>query len=265
MIPINDYMNTVGRIFDIQKFSVHDGPGIRTIIFLKGCFLRCKWCCNPESQNYEIEQLNMNGKTTISGRDVTVKEVIEQVLKDRPYYRRSGGGLTISGGEALFQPDFAADLLRAAKEHGISTAIESTGYAPFDTIQKLLPYLDFYLLDIKHIDPVKHKSFTGVTNQLILDNAPKIAKQANELIIRVPVVPTFNDTKEEISEIARFAASLPGVREIHLLPYHRLGMDKYKGLGRNYLLSELPQPTDTHMQELCAVAASHGLEAQIGG
>ena len=116
-------MDTVGRIFDIQKFSVHDGPGIRTIVFLKGCFLRCKWCCNPEGQKYEIEQMNMNGKITISGRDVAVREVMEEVLKDRPYYRRSGGGMTISGGEALFQPDFAAALLRAAKEHGVSTAL----------------------------------------------------------------------------------------------------------------------------------------------
>lgn len=265
MIPINDYMNTTGRIFDIQKFSVHDGPGIRTIVFLKGCFLRCKWCCNPESQNYEIEQLNMNGKISTAGRDVTVAEVIEEVLRDRPYYRRSGGGMTISGGEALFQPEFAADLLRAAKEHGISTALESTGFAPFETIQKLLPYLDYYLLDIKHTDPVKHKNFTGVSNERILENAPKIAREANHLIIRVPVIPTFNATREEISEIARFAASLPGVREIHLLPYHRLGMDKYKGLGRKYLLSDLTVPTDEQMQQLCEAAASFGLKAQIGG
>lgn len=265
VIPINDYMDTVGRIFDIQKFSVHDGPGIRTIVFLKGCFLRCKWCCNPEGQNYEIEQMNMNGKITISGRDVTVREVMEEVLKDRPYYRRSGGGMTISGGEALFQPDFAAALLRAAKEHGVSTALESTGNAPFDTIQKLLPYLDYYLLDIKHTDPVKHKSFTGVSNHLILENAPKIAKEAKELIIRVPVIPTFNATKEEISDIARFAASLPNVREIHLLPYHRLGTDKYKWLGREYQLKDLQAPDDRLMQELRQAAASFGLKAQIGG
>ncbi|HHV51165.1 MAG TPA: glycyl-radical enzyme activating protein [Candidatus Avimonas sp.] len=260
-----NYLDTVGRIFDIQKFSVHDGPGIRTIVFLKGCFLRCKWCCNPESQNHQIEQLNMNGKVSTVGRDVTVREVMDEVLKDRPYYRRSGGGLTLSGGEALFQPDFAAALLRAAKEQGISTALESTAFAPYETIQKLLPYLDYYLLDIKHINPEKHKSFTGVSNERILENARRLAQEDMELIIRVPVIPTFNDTREEISEIARFAASLPGMRKIHLLPYHRLGMDKYKGLGREYLLKDLPLIPDSHMKELCEVAASFGLNAQIGG
>jgi pyruvate formate lyase activating enzyme len=260
-----DYMNTVGRIFDIQKFSVHDGPGIRTIVFLKGCFLRCKWCCNPESQRYEIEQMNSGGKIKTIGRDVTVKEVIDEVLKDRAYYRRSGGGLTISGGEALYQPKFAAALLRAAKEHGITTALESTGCAPFETIQMLLPYLDLYLMDIKHINPDKHKEFTGVSNDLILENAVRIAKEANKLIIRVPVISTFNDTAEEISDIARFASSLPGVSEIHLLPYHRLGLDKYQGLARDYSLGNIVPPSNEQMQELYKAANMFGLQVKIGG
>ena len=262
---MSDYMNTVGRIFDIQKFSVHDGPGIRTIVFLKGCFFRCQWCCNPESQRYEIEQIESNGKLKTVGRDVTVREVIDEVLKDRPYYRRSGGGLTISGGEALFQPEFAAALLRAAKESGITTALESTACAPFEIIQTLLPFLDLYLMDIKHINAEKHQRFTGVSNEWVLENAVKLAKEARQLIIRVPVVPTFNDTPAEIADIARFATSLDGVREIHLLPYHRLGMDKYRGLGREYPMGDRLPPSQETMQELCAVAASFGLQAKIGG
>ena len=125
-----DYLNTKGRIFDIQRYSIHDGPGIRTIVFLKGCVLRCRWCCNPESQNYEIETMMVHGKQKTIGQDITVKEVMETVEKDRPYYKRSGGGLTLSGGESLCQPEFASALLRAAKESGINTAMESMGCAP---------------------------------------------------------------------------------------------------------------------------------------
>ena len=135
-----DYLNTKGRIFDIQRYSIHDGPGIRTIVFLKGCVLRCRWCCNPESQNYEIETMMVHGKPKTIGQDITVKEVMETVEKDRQYYRRSGGGLTLSGGESLCQPDFARDLLRAAKESGINTAMESMGCASYETIEKILPY-----------------------------------------------------------------------------------------------------------------------------
>ena len=130
-----DYLQTKGRIFDIQRYSVHDGPGIRTIVFLKGCVLRCRWCCNPESQEYKIQTMKVLGEDKVIGRDVTVEEMIKVVEEDRPYYRRSGGGLTLSGGESLCQPEFARDLLRAAKEHGINTALESMACAPFETIE----------------------------------------------------------------------------------------------------------------------------------
>ena len=143
-----DYMKTRGRIFDIQRFSIHDGTGIRTIVFLKGCVLRCRWCCNPESQEYEIQTMMVQGKPKTIGEDITVGKVMEVVEKDRPYYRRSGGGLTLSGGESLCQPEFARDLLRAAKERGINTAMESMGCAPFEVIESILPYLDQYMMDI---------------------------------------------------------------------------------------------------------------------
>ena len=141
--------STKGRIFNIQRFSIHDGPGIRTIVFFKGCYMRCAWCCNPESQSYDIQTMVENGKTKTVGKDVTVGELMTEILADSVYYRRSGGGLTLSGGEALGQADFARDLLHAAKEAGLHTAIESTANAPYEQIEKILPYLDLYLLDIK--------------------------------------------------------------------------------------------------------------------
>ncbi len=260
-----DYMRQTGRIFDIQRYSIHDGPGIRTIVFLKGCVLRCRWCCNPESQEYDIQEMVVAGKKKIIGRDVTVAEVMEEVMKDGDYYRNSGGGLTLSGGECLCQPDFAAALLRAAKENGISTAIESAATLPYENIEKLLPYLDTYLMDIKHMDPVKHEQFTGKRNERILENAMKVAKSGTHIIIRVPVIPTFNNTPDEIDKIARFAATLPGVEEIHLLPYHRLGQDKYTGLGRDYALDGIEPMSQDYMRSLLEVAKRSGLKCQIGG
>lgn len=262
---MSDYLKVSGRIFDVQKFSVHDGPGVRTIVFLKGCFLRCKWCCNPESQSYDIQTMMQNGKAKTIGRDVTVEEVINIVKQDMPYYRRSGGGMTLSGGEMLCQSDFAYALLRTAKENAINTAVETTGFAPYEKIEKLLPYIDTVLMDIKHINSTKHQAFTSQPNERILENAVKIAQNAKKLIIRVPVIPTFNDTEEEIAAIAQFASGLQGVREIHLLPYHRFGKDKYDGLGREYSMGDLPSPTDAHMQTLKAVAERYGLTCQIGG
>ncbi len=261
------YLDTTGRIFDIQRYSVHDGKGIRTIVFLKGCVLRCRWCCNPESQEYEVQTMLVQGKPKLIGRDVTVREALEEVEKDRNYYRRSGGGMTLSGGECLCQPAFARDLLRGAKEAGINTAIESTACAKYEVIDEILPYLDVYLMDIKHIDPGKHKEFTGRSNELILENAKKIAESGKtNLVIRVPVVPGFNDTVEEIRAIAEFADHLADVKKIHLLPYHRLGQDKYEGLGRAYLLKELLPPENDKMDTLKKTVERYSrLYCQIGG
>lgn len=258
------YLDTKGRIFDIQRFSVHDGPGVRTIVFLKGCFLRCRWCCNPESQSYEIQEMEQGGKIKTIGRDVTAREVLEIVEKDRIYYRRSGGGLTLSGGECLAQPEFALALLKGANEMGINTAVETTSFAAYEVIEKLLPYIDTYLMDIKHINPDKHREFTGKDNGLILENARRLAKEAKRLIIRVPVIPTFNDTPEEIYAIASYAKEI-GAGEIHLLPYHRLGTDKYKGLGREYLMGHVDLLSKEKIEELENVAKSTGLTVKIGG
>lgn len=260
-----DYLKTKGRIFDIQKFSVHDGPGIRTIIFLKGCLFRCRWCCNPESQELEIQEMTVDGKAKQIGNDVTVAEILEQVEKDRPYYRRSGGGVTLSGGECLCQPDFAYALLRSCKEAGITTAIETTGAADFSVIERLLPEIDNILMDIKHMDPIKHKEYIGRDNAKVLENARKISDFGANLTIRVPVIPGFNDSEKEIFEIAKFTKSLNNVKRIHLLPYHRLGRDKYTGLNRDYLLDNILPPKIDKMQRLLKIVTELGLDGQIGG
>lgn len=258
-------LDVKGRIFDIQRYSIHDGGGIRTIVFLKGCPLRCKWCCNPEGQHYNVEKMTLGGKEKIVGQDVTVGEIIDIVERDRIYYRRSGGGLTLSGGESLTQPDFAVALLKTAKERGINTAMESTGFADFSVISRYLPYLDLYLMDIKHMNSAKHKEFTSQPNELILENAKKITDAGTRLIVRTPVIPTFNATKEEIGEIAKFASSLKGVTQMHILPYHRIGTDKYKGLNRDYSLTGIEPPSKELMNELLEVVNSYGLKGKIGG
>lgn len=262
---MDEILDAVGRIFDIQKYSIHDGPGIRTIVFLKGCALRCQWCCNPESQSFDIEKMDMNGEMKTIGRDVTVREVMDIVRQDVFYYRRSGGGVTLSGGEALLQPHFAVPLLMACHASGINTAIETTGIAKWEVIEEFLPHLDYVLMDIKHMNSVKHKEFTHQPNERILENAKKIAESGANLTIRVPVVPTFNDTTEEIMAIAQFAASLPGVEKLHLLPYHRMGQDKYGWLDREYSLINIMPPENEHMRVLLEAAKKSGLKCQIGG
>lgn len=254
-----------GRIFNIQRFSIHDGPGIRTIVFFKGCRMRCAWCSNPESQRWDIETLIEGGKEKTVGYDVTVEEIMPEILADIPYYRRSGGGVTLSGGEVLCQADFAAELLKACKAAGLHTAIESAASTSYTEIEKLLPYLDLYLMDIKIMDPVKHKEYTGVDNTVILENATRVARSGVQLIVRTPIIPGVNDTAEEVRAISRFAKSLGSVREHHLLPYHRLGQDKYAGLGRSYSFKGVEPPSREKMEYLLSVAEESGLKCQIGG
>lgn len=258
-------LETRGRIFDIQKFSIHDGPGIRTIVFLKGCILRCRWCCNPESQLYEIQSMAQGNTTKTVGRDVTVGEVFDTVKKDMLYYSRSGGGVTLSGGETFCQPKFTESLLRVCKSYGINTAIETTLCVPFYMIEPVIPYVDTFLVDIKHMNSSKHERFTTMKNELILQNAIKVAQQASKFVVRVPVIPTFNDTEEEIGEIASFSAGLKNVKQLHLLPYHRLGYDKYVALGREYTMGDLPSPDKEKMNILKNAAEKYGLNVVIGG
>lgn len=260
-----DYLKARGRIFDIQRYSIHDGPGIRTIVFLKGCPLRCRWCCNPEGQNFNTESMLVNGSMKQYGEDISVEELMPQLIRDEFYFRRSGGGITLSGGECLMQPDFAPHLLHACHDLGYNTAIETTGFQKWEVIEKFLPYVDHVLMDIKHMDSAKHKEFTGVPNELIHENARKFANSGVDLTIRVPVIPTFNATAEEIRAISEFAASLPNVTRLHLLPYHRLGQGKYDGLNREYTMRSIEPMESGYVKMLLNEAKKSGLHCQIGG
>ncbi len=258
-------LDTTGRIFDIQRYSIHDGPGIRTIVFLKGCALRCRWCCNPESQSFDIQNMLFNGKNEIMGYDVTVREVLASVQKDMFFYRRSGGGITLSGGEAMLQPDFGVALLKACHNAGMTTCIETTGIAKWEVIERFLENLDYVLMDIKHMNNAKHLEYTRQPNTKIIEHAIKIAASGADLTIRTPIIPSFNDTVEEVQDIAKFVKLLPGEHRLHLLPYHRLGEDKYAGLGRDYYYKGvLPQEPD-YIKQFYDAAAAVGVQCQIGG
>ena len=205
------------------------------------------------------------GREKCVGREVFASDVMPEILSDMPYYRRSGGGVTLSGGETLCQSEFAAEILSLCKENGINTAVETTLNAPYEKIEALMPLVDLWLVDLKHMDEKKHKEYTAWDNRRILENIRRAAEAGANIIIRTPVVPGFNDTEEEIRAIAKFAASLPGVSEHHLLPFHRLGKDKYDGLGRAYSFAETEPPSKEKMNHLKSVSESSGLRAQIGG
>ena len=238
------------RIANTVNDSIVDGPGLRFTVFVQGCPHQCPGCHNPETHDPS------------RGETVTL-EALEAQMGKNPLL----AGLTLSGGESLCQPEFAGALLRGAKAMGIGTAMESMGCAKWEAIEGILPYLDHYLMDIKHMDSEKHKRFTGKGNELMLENAKKIAASGQTFLsIRVPVIPTFNDTPEEIRAIARFADALPGVEEIYLLPYHRLGQDKYAGLGRVYELPDILPPETEHMERLKREVENYTkLRCHIGG
>lgn len=262
---MEDIYQTTGVVSEIQRFSVHDGPGIRTIVFLKGCPLSCKWCCNPENVTPDPQYMIVQGKPKLIGREMTVEQVMQEVRKDMVYYRRSKGGVTLSGGEALMQPEFTLNLLKACKAEGISTAMETTAFTEYEVIQRILPWLDVALCDIKHVDEAKHIEYTGQSNRMILDNIRKIGLSDTQLIVRVPVIPGFNHTELEIALISLYASTIPGVTRLHLLPYHRLGEAKYEGLGKEYELRGIEPLTSSEMENLLRVAKLSGLDCQIGG
>jgi pyruvate formate lyase activating enzyme len=302
--------DTRGWVFNIQKFSVHDGPGIRTTVFLKGCPLRCVWCDNPESQSMEpqivfwderciqcgacmavctrsaivadeagrkqvlpercdlcghcLEECYAGALEQI-GRLMTVDEVLSLVEEDRPFYDQSGGGVTLSGGEPLTQPEFSRSLLQGCQQQEIHTAIETCGYAPWKTWQMLLPHLDLILYDLKEIDGARHRRHTGASNELILNNLRQLAGTGKPIIVRYPVIPGYNDRAESIHALASFVQELNTVREINLLPYHRFGQGKYQRLGMEYPLGDQPSLREDQIIDLRDILVTYGFQVKIGG
>lgn len=301
-------------VFNIQTYCIHDGPGIRVTVFVKGCPLRCEWCANPESNLRKPQLMFYKGKCTacgrcidacpehaislretdgsmkaftnrtlcrdcgactgvcpaeareLSGKTVTVAEAIDRILKDKLFLDASGGGMTVSGGEPLFYPDFTENLLMAAREEGLHTAIETSNFASTEIIDRIYPYVDLALCDIKHMDSEKHRKYTGVPNEQLLENIKRIYHVHHVPVwARVPVIPGRNDDDENIRATADFVRNELGTDvRVCLLPYHRLGEAKNESLGKATDLSTQP-PSDAHMQKLKAIVEGFGLTVQIGG
>lgn len=311
-----------GKFYDMQGFSVHDGPGIRLTLFMKGCPLHCLWCHSPESQAFPTElnwmglkcvgiekcgnclnvcphdcikpggkklDLQSNEEVTLvdtdrtncdncgkcaevctskalymCGTDNTLEEVMQRVHRDVPFFKRSGGGVTVSGGECLCQPDFLLEILKACKAEGIHTAVDTTGFAPWENIEKVLPYADLFLYDLKNMDSRLHKLATGVPNELILENARKLAKAGGKFQIRIPMIPLFNDSQEMFEKFGEFIVSLgDAVEVVQLLPYHKMGTVKWERLQKHNKVFESIPPKDELVQARKAYLESLGLNVMI--
>ncbi len=309
-----------GIIFDIRRFSVHDGPGLRTTVFFKGCPLRCLWCHNPESQHRRPELLywaerctkcqscvarcpqgairwdgnrpvtdrqtcTLSGDCTeicyadarqIAGRRMTVAEVMSQVERDIPFYEGTGGsggadggsprgGVTFSGGEPLLQADFLLGLLEACKSADIHTALDTSGFATWETLDRVRPLVDLFLYDIKLMDALRHRKFTLTFNSRILENLKRLSRQGHKIIVRVPIIPGINDDSENLRLTGAFAAGLSGLWRVDLLPYHAAAIGKYERLHRSYRLPQLRTPSEERMAEIAHVFEGYGLRVNIGG
>ena len=239
MSAIRNSHDMNGVIFDIDHFAVHDGPGIRTVVYLKGCPLRCKWCHSPESHITEPQTITVNGIEKICGRYVTTAEVIGELLDDKPFYDSTGGGVTLSGGEILFQPDFTLELLCGLKSHGIHTLAETSGMGNWNDIAAISEFTDIFYYDVKIIDSARHKEFTGADNKIILENLTKLSelRSGKDIVIRVPLIPSHTDVQSDIDEIYEFAGKI-GIKVVELMPYNKSAAAKYDWLGIPYPLNE---------------------------
>lgn len=250
-------------IYDIERTSFVDGPGIRTTVFFKGCNLKCKWCHNPESQNpkkeilfYENKCIGcgncsdltvdsgdflcINDAKEICGKEYMVEEVLDVVMKDKIFYETSGGGVTFSGGECMLQIDFLSEVLKKCKENGIHTAVDTAGNVPWESFEKILPYTDLFLYDIKSMNTQTHTEYTGVGNKLILENLARLLISDANVWVRVPVIPGVNDSEEEMRAIKAFFETNGYPERVELLPYHAMGEHKYKALGKTFQKFDVP-------------------------
>jgi pyruvate formate lyase activating enzyme len=299
----------MGMIFDVKKFSIHDGPGIRTTVFFKGCSLSCWWCHNPESQSLQPEMIFRGSRciqcaaceaicaqgaisaddgvlTTdgqkctlcgdcveacyaeareIVGQEMTVAQVMAEIERDIAFYDESGGGVTFSGGEPLLQESFLLALLRACKEKEIHTTLDTCGFAPWETLDRVRECVDLFLYDLKLMDDARHREFTGVSNKLILSNLQALSARREDIILRVPLIPGMNDDEENIRQTGTFATALPCLNRMDILPYHRGAVDKYDRLNRAYGLSEIRPPSEERMAEVAQILRGFGFPVKIGG
>ena len=267
-------INIKGNIFDIQRNSYVDGPGIRTTVFFKGCNLKCQWCHNPESQSFQKEILFYEKKCNgcgrckdlsvdndeficynvakeICGKEYTVSDILQEILKDKAFYDNSGGGVTFSGGECMLQIDFLEEILSRCKEKGIHTAVDTAGNVAWESFERILHNTDLFLYDIKVMDELLHKQYTGVDNKLILENLVKVLNTEANVWVRIPIVPGVNDSIEEMKKIEKFFKEYGRPEKIELLPYHAMGENKYPALGRP--AKKFNIPGNEKMEELLLI------------
>jgi pyruvate formate lyase activating enzyme len=267
-------MPDTGYIFDIKKYSVNDGPGIRTTIFFKGCPLHCWWCHNPESQNMKPENVqsttyswsiySQSCRAGIIGREVTSTEVMNEIIKDIPFYEESGGGVTFSGGEPLLQVNFLKKLLHLCKERGIHTAVDTSGFTPFSNFENIFDLTDIFLYDIKLFDEELHKMYTGVSNRVIINNLKKLTEKGDKVIVRLPVIPGINDYEDNISNIIELLKKI-NVKKIDLLPYHSSASLKYIKMNKENKLMNIKAASPESLKLLINRLSETGITVSVGG
>jgi pyruvate formate lyase activating enzyme len=264
-----------GLIFSVKRYAIHDGPGIRVTFFMKGCPLSCLWCHNPEGISPEsstIEQVDRIGereflKNETVGKLYDTINILAILEKERVFIDQSKGGVTFSGGEPMMQFDFLLEILQACKENGYHTTVDTSGFSTPERFKKIIPFTDLFLFDIKHLDNLKHKEFTGVPNDVILSNYRLIVESGSDFIVRIPVVPGFNDDVDYLTRLKQYILNEKNenLKMISLLPYHKTGSSKYKRFNIQYKMENVEQPTSQRMKELKEYFSGAGVRVKIGG
>jgi pyruvate formate lyase activating enzyme len=264
-----------GLIFNIKRYSIHDGPGIRVTFFMKGCPLSCMWCHNPEGispEQQKAEQIEKVGEKEFTGIEevgkyYSVNDIIKILDKEQIFINESGGGVTFSGGEPLLQTEFMTEALKTCREKGYHTAVDTSGYSPFENFKAVIPYTDLFLFDVKHMDDARHIELTGVSNSLIMSNFKLILDSGKDIFIRIPVIPGLNDEPENLRRLKEFLISskTDNLKKISLLPFHKIGKSKYNKFNIPYRMNDVQQPSRQRMNELKEYFSDIGIKVQIGG
>jgi len=261
---MNEANSPIGYIFNIQRYAIHDGPGIRITIFFQGCPLRCWWCHTPEGMRI-VSPPNEKGNPFKAHRTMTVTEAIREIEKEILFFDESGGGVTFSGGEPLLQHLFLKPVLQACRQREIHTALDTTGYAPPEILASIMEDVDLFLYDLKLMDDSAHEKYTGVSNEPILANLRILAECGKKIIIRFPLIPGITDAPENLVKITDLAASIPSIEAIHILPYHQTAGEKYRRLNMDNRLSDLRPPSPQQIETVRIQLEKSGLPVHIGG